>query len=143
MRVGKFIEMCPHGRIPDTTFQDTPGFDLIHEYAVTAVHDGDCESELSNRVYSSLITLEDNQPGLQSIQISPVPADKTTQIKWKKEQVAEINFYSAKGELINTFVNVEMADNFIWVTENLSPGIYMLVIKTNHDSVVRRVCVMH
>ncbi|MDD2964309.1 MAG: carboxypeptidase regulatory-like domain-containing protein [Bacteroidales bacterium] len=139
-RDGQRITPVP---IPDTTFQDTPGFDLIHEYAVTAVHDGDCESELSNRVYSSLITLEDNQPGLQSIQISPVPADKTTQIKWKKEQVAEINFYSAKGELINTFVNVEMADNFIWVTENLSPGIYMLVIKTNHDSVVRRVCVMH
>lgn len=129
-RDGELITTSP---VADTFYFDAPGFDQVHYYTVSAIHDGDCESDMSNEVLSDITIGYREQNADFYLNVSPNPANQYTEIKWQiaEEQDARLSLVSTLGNEV-FFKELRQSSGVLKLnTSTISSGVYILRLKTN------------
>ncbi len=129
-RDGELLTTSP---VADTFYFDAPGFDQVHYYTVSAIHDGDCESDMSNEVLSDITIGYQEQNAVLFFNVNPNPANQYTEIKWQiaEEQDARLSLVSTLGNEV-FFKKLRQSSGVLKLnTSTISSGVYILRLKTS------------
>lgn len=119
--------------VTDTTYSDNGLINGNYCYKVTAVHEGDCESPMSNEACISINVGIDN-PASQTISIYPNPARTSVNIKATRD-IRNISLINFLGQKVYS-KDVKGAGQYSINTTTFESGVYFVRFTTADGNVV-------